>query len=112
MHVKADMKYFVSPVLQTSNSDVTVVHVFSERDGHTQAVEEHRAPPEKSHADRLPARSVQVGASSPQPPQLSPCSCVCVCCSPGCLSSLLSLQWEQMQQMEEECGALRGTITL
>jgi len=36
------------------------VCVFSERDRHTQAVEKRGASPEESHADRLPARSLQV----------------------------------------------------
>lgn len=36
------------------------VYDFSERDGHSQAVEKHRASSEKSHADCLPAGSVQV----------------------------------------------------
>ena len=39
---------------------VALFCVFSERDGHTQAVEEHRASFEESHADGLSSRSLQV----------------------------------------------------
>lgn len=53
----------------------------------------------------------EVSRSVLQSLHLSPCMCVSVCVFLTFLS-LLSLQWEQMQQTEEECGALRGTVTL
>lgn len=89
--------------------------MFSERDWHPQAVETHWATFEKSHADGLPSRGVQVWTF-----------CIISLCaafqtingfflassSMFILCPLLSLQWEQMQQMEEEeAGALRGICT-
>lgn len=92
-----------------------VFHASSERDWHAQAVEKHRASFEKSHADCLPARSVQVclllRQSTHDSCRLSSNDqSFCVCRGFLSLLPLFSLQWEQMQQMEEkECGALRGT---
>lgn len=92
-------------------------HVFSERDWHTQAVEKHRASPEKGHADCLPARSVQVcflyvSLLTTRVALDANDRSLCMHRGFPSLLPLFSLQWEQMQQMEEkECGALRGTDT-
>lgn len=85
----------------------------SEGDGHTQAVEEHRASSEEGHADSLSPRSFQVRPNKPEPDSMwSLFLLFLIIIVVVVLFPLLSLQWDQMQQMDEnETGVLRGNHT-